>query len=122
MTELAGRLKREHVTLEHMVDIYCAGHHDPVFTKHCEPCADLLHYSAQRLKKCPYGQQKPTCAHCPIHCYKREPRAQVMAVMRYAGPRMPLRHPWIALTHLVDKLRRVQHPLALRRRKHSSHP
>ncbi|MTW23034.1 hypothetical protein GJ668_18465 [Allochromatium palmeri] len=27
--------------------------------------------------------------------------------MRYAGPRMPLRHPWLALLHMLDKLRQV---------------
>jgi hypothetical protein len=36
-------------------------------------------------------------------------------LMRYAGPRMPLRHPIQALTHVFDKLRRVVHPMELRR-------
>jgi Nitrous oxide-stimulated promoter len=27
----------------------------------------------------------------------------VREVMRYAGPRMILRHPWLALMHVVDK-------------------
>jgi Nitrous oxide-stimulated promoter len=36
--------------------------------------------------------------------------------MRYAGPRMTLRHPWLSLTHLTDKLRRVEHPMETRRR------
>jgi hypothetical protein len=35
--------------------------------------------------------------------------------MRYAGPRMLLRHPWLSLTHFADKARRVEHPLAQRR-------
>ena len=122
MHQLSGRLKREHQTLEHMVDIYCADHHQPVGEKHCDACEQLLRYSAVRLQKCPYGQEKPTCNHCPIHCYKREPREQVQAVMRYAGPRMPLRHPWIALTHVFDKLRRVKHPMELRRRSKTKHP
>ena len=71
--------------------------------------------SEDRLAKCPYGQEKPTCAKCPIHCYKKEKREHVRQVMRYAGPRMPLRHPWRALTHVFDKLRRVVHPKELRR-------
>jgi len=41
----------------------------------------------------------------------------VREVMRYAGPRMLLRHPWQALRHILDKLRRVEHPMALRRRR-----
>jgi hypothetical protein len=35
--------------------------------------------------------------------------------MRYAGPRMVLRHPWLSLTHFLDKARRVEHPLVARR-------
>jgi hypothetical protein len=29
---------------------------------------------------------------------------------------MTFRHPWLALTHLLDKLRRVEHPMEARRR------
>jgi hypothetical protein len=37
--------------------------------------------------------------------------------MRYAGPRMTFRHPWFSLLHLLDKLRRVEHPMEVRRRR-----
>jgi hypothetical protein len=47
-------------------------------------------------------------------------------VMRYAGPRMTWRHPWRALHHLFDKLRRVEHPMKireeLRRRRDAADP
>jgi hypothetical protein len=47
-------------------------------------------------------------------------------VMRYAGPRMTWRHPWKALNHLFDKLRRVEHPMKiraeLRRRRDAADP
>jgi hypothetical protein len=29
---------------------------------------------------------------------------------------MTLRHPWLSLMHLVDKVRKVEHPMELRRR------
>jgi hypothetical protein len=29
---------------------------------------------------------------------------------------MVWRHPWLSLTHLTDKLRRVEHPMTARRR------
>jgi hypothetical protein len=35
-------------------------------------------------------------------------------VMRFAGPRMTFRHPWRALTHLFDKMRKVEHPMKMR--------
>lgn len=112
-----GRLKREWRTLQAMVEIYCDGHaHDRHGTTDlCTECAGFLVYAARRLEKCPYGPAKPTCAKCPIHCYKPTPRELARQVMRYSGPRMMLRHPWLSLTHFADKARRVEHPITVRR-------
>jgi len=115
MDILTGRLKREHQTLVCMTKIYCEDHHPQQHGQLCSSCDELMTYSEQRLAKCPYGQAKPTCAKCPIHCYKKQKREHVREVMRYAGPRMPLRHPIQALTHVFDKLRRIVHPMELRR-------
>ena len=115
MDKLTGRLKREHQTLVCMTKIFCEDHHSQQNGQLCSSCDELMTYSEQRLAKCPYGQAKPTCAKCPIHCYKKQKREHVREVMRYAGPRMPLRHPIQALTHVFDKLRRVLHPMELRR-------
>jgi hypothetical protein len=54
-----------------------------------------------------------------VHCYQREIRAQVREVMRYAGPRMLLRHPILAITHLIDGKRKAP---ALGRRKTPPEP
>ena len=110
------RLAREYRTLQCMVEIYCRDHHAAGAGGPCEECRSFLDYAGQRLEKCPYGEAKPTCAKCPIHCYKRVQREQAREIMRYAGPRMTLRHPWLSLTHLADKLRRVEHPMEARRR------
>jgi hypothetical protein len=112
------RLRREYRTMECMVRIWCAHHHADAARDDgaCAECREFLAYAARRLEKCPYGEAKPTCAKCPIHCYKRAQREQAREIMRYAGPRMTLRHPWLALMHLVDKVRRVEHPMDLRRR------
>jgi hypothetical protein len=59
----------------------------------------------KKLAKCPFGAQKPTCANCPIHCYQPAQRAAIRAVMAYAGPRMLLRHPMMALQHTLAGLR-----------------
>ncbi|AHE99611.1 nitrous oxide-stimulated promoter family protein [Thioalkalivibrio paradoxus] len=116
------RLQREYRTIESMLRIWCADRHGAVGRSDglCAECQELLAYAGRRLAKCPYGEQKPTCAKCPVHCYKRAQREQVRQVMCYAGPRMLWRHPWQALLHMLDKLRRVEHPLARRRRKHRS--
>src|SRR5512137_2499082 len=112
-----GRLRREWRTMQVMVGIFCRGqgHACTAGDELCAGCREFLQYAERRLQKCPYGAAKPTCARCPIHCYKREPREFAREVMRYAGPRMLLRHPWLSLTHFADKARRVEHPLALRR-------
>jgi hypothetical protein len=113
-----GRLLREWRTMQAMVDIYCAGHghaRGPAVER-CAECQGFLDYAQRRLEKCPYGPAKPTCAKCPIHCYKPQPRERARDIMRYAGPRMMWRHPWLSLTHFTDKLRRVDHPMEARRK------
>lgn len=115
MTLATPRLRREYETMQRMVEIYCADHHATT-TGPCENCRVFLDYAERRLEKCPYGEGKPVCAKCPIHCYKRAQREQARAIMRYAGPRMAWRHPWLSVTHMLDKLRRVDHPMDARRR------
>ena len=119
MAELTGRLKREMQTLMCMTRIYCDDHHEGEPRSGqgmCEECLALMNYAHKRLEKCPYGDEKPTCHNCPVHCYKVSQRERVREIMRYAGPRMTLKHPVRALTHLYDKFRRVEHPLKLRQR------
>lgn len=113
---LPGRLGREFTTMRHMVGLYCRDHHAPTGPGPCPQCAGFLDYAARRLDKCPYGVDKPTCANCPIHCYKQAPREFAREVMRYAGPRMLTRHPWLAVMHLIDGRRKVAHPMEARRR------
>ena len=82
-----------------MVEIYCADHHAAPAGL-CLECRQVLAYARERLDRCPYGDDKPTCQACPVHCYRPEQREAVRAVMRYAGPRMFWRHPWLAIVHL----------------------
>ena len=95
------RLLRELRTLEVMTEIYCRDQHGRETP--CERCRELLNYAAKRLAVCPFGEDKPVCAKCQIHCYGPASREEVRIIMRYAGPRMMLRHPWLALGHLLDK-------------------
>ena len=83
-----------------MVAMYCAHHHCGSDT--CVDCAALADYADQKLDRCPYGGDKPSCTNCPIHCYRPEPRELMREVMRFAGPRMLTRHPVLAILHLFD--------------------
>ena len=118
------RIAREIKTVRAMVKMYCrdrhGGAHPPPKLRRapseasakegglrlCRECAELVDYARARLNRCPFGGEKPTCAKCAIHCYRRAERERITAVMRYSGPRMLTRHPILALRHLLDGLSR----------------
>lgn len=115
----AGRMRREWRTLDAMIALTCRG------CRHagrsggrralCPACAELRAYAEQRLLRCPFGDDKPTCNNCRVHCYRPEMRQRVREVMIFAGPRMLLRHPVLALLHLVVDERRPAPPKPARR-------
>jgi hypothetical protein len=99
------RMRRIYRTVEAMIRIYCHAHHETRVAL-CPECDKLLLYAQERLSKCPFQEAKTTCANCPTHCYRKAPGERIRAVMRYAGPRMLYRHPFLALLHLVDGWRK----------------
>lgn len=86
-----------------MIKIYCQGHH-AVSAGICDACKELEQYALKRLECCPYGNDKPPCVNCPIHCYKKDMRESVREVMRFSGPRMLFKHPILAGLHLWGML------------------
>ena len=112
------RISREKKTVEAMMRIYCADFHGSGKTL-CGECSQLLDYAHSRLDTCPFHDAKPACNHCQVHCYSRIMRDRIKTVMRYAGPRMLLRHPLLSFHHLLDK-RRVAPSLSDIKRKDSS--
>lgn len=119
MSLTTPRLSREFLTMDRMVRMYCRRRHGATHGRGepavCETCAEFLSYAEARLEKCPYGEDKPTCARCPVHCYKPAQREFAREVMRWAGPRMLLRHPYLAIRHLLDGHRPPPpHPMELR--------
>lgn len=114
------RVRREERTITVMIGMYCRAHH-PDSAPHvkgsdgegssshskagpdlCQECASLHEYALLRIDKCRFGDDKPTCAQCTVHCFRFEMREQIRAVMRYSGPRMTLSHPYLAVRHLLD--------------------
>jgi len=94
------RRSREQEALEAMMRMYCRHHHGRMPL--CEECQALADYARRRLERCVFGDAKPTCANCLVHCYKAEMRERVRVMMRWAGPRMLLRHPVLAIRHMID--------------------
>jgi hypothetical protein len=108
------RIERERKTVEAMIRLFCRDRHGG--TDLCPSCEELLAYAERRLAACPYGNDKPTCAHCPVHCYKPVMREQILDVMRFSGPRMIWRHPVLAAFHLADGHRKTPAPPATKTR------
>jgi predicted amidophosphoribosyltransferase len=100
------RITREKRTVEAMMHIYCSARHGAPEGL-CQECRDLLQYAFNRLEKCPFQEDKPTCADCPIHCYRPSMREEIRAVMSYSGPRMLFRRPILAVQHVIDGLRKA---------------
>lgn len=96
------RRTREFKTIAAMLRMYCRVHHAAKGASLCHDCAALHDYAQRRLERCVFGDAKPTCARCTVHCYKAAMREQIRQVMGWAGPRMLWRHPVLALWHVID--------------------
>ena len=104
MNAAERRVAREWKTVQAMIRVHCRNLHGGGKAL-CAGCEELRLYVERRLEKCPFAEEKPTCVKCPVHCYEATMRERVRQVMRYAGPRMLLRHPILALLHLRDEKR-----------------
>jgi len=98
------KLARERKTVAVMIGMYCRAHH-PGGPRPCAECSELLEYALRRIEHCRFGLSKPVCSRCRVHCYGAGRRERIRRVMRYAGPRMLLAHPLLALLHLLDARR-----------------
>ncbi|MGM3175459.1 nitrous oxide-stimulated promoter family protein [Dickeya lacustris] len=101
MTLSAGkRIQREMRTVQAMLILYERAF--PAPADEVNYYTTLRDYAFNRLSKCPYGEEKPACKQCPIHCYQPAKRDAIKVIMRWAGPRMLLHHPILAIRHLLD--------------------
>jgi hypothetical protein len=100
---LKTRRERESVIVQTMIKMYCRENHNSKGTL-CEKCEPLSKYAEKRLLSCMYGDIKPVCKHCPVHCYSPAKREQMRKVMQWAGPRMIFRKPVFAIMHIIDNL------------------
>ncbi len=99
------RKKKELEVVRLMIEFYCHKHHKTKHHELCPECEELYKYAEFRRGKCPWGDNKPFCQNCRIHCYKPDMREKIRAVMRYSGPRIVFRHPIIATRHLIESIR-----------------
>jgi hypothetical protein len=95
------RIRRERITIEKMIKLYCVKNHFSE-TDLCDECRELRDYARERLLKCPFKENKPVCTNCEVHCYKPEMKERVRDVMRFSGPKMIFRHPYLAVMHMIN--------------------
>ena len=97
--QLTRKERKDLRVLALFTSVYCAGHHQgrhaaldslPEELSHlqryhyCDDCREFLRYAIERRLKCPL-QEKPTCKHCQIHCFRKGHREKVREIMRYSG-------------------------------------
>lgn len=99
------RFERDHKVVVAMAQLYCKAHHDnqtaPLGL--CPDCTKVVEYVRERTERCPH-KHKGVCEKCTIHCYKPAMRANIRAIMAYAGPRMIFHHPVMTIRHIAKKI------------------
>jgi len=85
-----------------MVALYCRKNHT-ISQDICPECSDLSQYCRDRLGNCPWGEHKPACALCTIHCYAAGYRERIQQVMRFSGPRIIFTRPLLAINHILHR-------------------
>lgn len=98
-----SRIEKEKNTINLMIDIYCRKKHGSKKGELCEDCAELLAYANKRLDFCKFGEEKKFCSKCPIHCYKKDMKLKIKAVMKFSGPRLLLYNPMEVIKHVFEK-------------------
>lgn len=101
-----NELKRERKTMYHMINIYCKAHHKKSIES-CDECNEFWEYTNKRLDHCPYGENKPNCKQCPVHCYTGDMKEHAKKIMRYSGPKMAYKHPILAIIYMRNAKKEI---------------
>lgn len=96
----------EKKTVQKMIHIFCAAKHNDSKSYLCPDCEDLNKYASTRLDRCKFGEEKPNCQKCPIHCYKSDMRKRIQEIMKFSGPRIFFYSPRLGILHLIKGLRK----------------
>ena len=104
--QIEAKRTRERIVVHHMIEAYCRGKRGTRRGSLCPECARLTEYTDMRISRCPFMATKTFCSQCHVHCYAPEKLQAIKDVMRYAGPRMLLRHPVLVVRHGLDGMKK----------------
>ena len=100
---------REKKTVLAMIRIYCREIHGSKKGKLCGECVCVYEYAVKKTDSCRFLPDKPVCSKCIVHCYEPDKLEFIRKVMRYAGPKMISRHPYLAFMHFAHGLKENRH-------------
>ena len=104
MKNKSVRIDREKRTINAMIIIYCHSQHENK-TGLCDECNKTLEYAFLKIEHCRHHSKKPVCNKCTIHCFSKEMREKIKIIMRFAGPKMIFKHPYLGLMRFVESMR-----------------
>ncbi len=100
-----SRRESEIETVETMIRMYCKAKHKT--ENLCRSCDNLVTYTNIKQEHCVFGESKPVCSQCQVHCYQTKEREEIKEIMRFAGPRMIFYHPVMAIDHFRLKNKHI---------------
>jgi len=95
-----NKIQKEQRIVSSMIDLYMEKHLDSSDSLSREKCIELKNYAIMRLKRCQFGENKPACKSCKVHCYSPDKRKDIKIIMRFSGPRVFFRNPIESLKHI----------------------
>ncbi len=103
------KIAEEVEVIKLMTQIYCKGKHTDREKNDelCQECQDFVNYAIKRLSCCPFGEEKPVCKKCKIHCFQKDWKAKAKEVMAYSGPRLIFKRPGLIFSHLLMSLKKA---------------
>ncbi len=99
--------EKDRRTLQAIGRIYCQGNHaerGKDVAGMCSECGAAIEQTLARAEACPHGHEG-NCQDCATPCQRGEAQERIKAIMRYAAPRMLVRHPLMTLEYLRKKVR-----------------
>ncbi|HZH92531.1 MAG TPA: nitrous oxide-stimulated promoter family protein [Tissierellaceae bacterium] len=97
------KITREKEIVSLMIDLYFKGSKNSLAYGEY---MDLRDYCLKKLDSCAYGEGKPFCSSCKIHCYDEVHREKIRSVMGYSAPRMLFYHPIMMIRHTLTSLKK----------------